>query len=322
MIKNILFIGLMAFKSYYFSQNFTAVYNFSNVTTNTGLTDPGPSPLVSGLLFGNFSSVGTSTNANASGRFSFTKWPVGAADSDDNYGNFIAVLSPTVFYEVKIKVMPSYTMSLNSISFAVRRSGTGIRNYCVRSSLDNFTNNLAASTGTNTKLSVIPANVFFWNFDSISTSTDQKGSSLFLGSPFSSVNDSLRFRFYAWNSESSGGTFSIDNVTFEGSVKDTNVILNPVSIEELNFRETGNNSDMLKVQPNPSYDGRILIKTPHDYTKIEISALLGLKVELEHHISSQQAIELDLSALKPGMYVIKFYSGSKVSYAKLILAHT
>ena len=203
-------------------QNFLAPYSFSAVTGASGITDPTPCPLLSGMTFGPFRAIGASLNPNASGRFSFTGWPVGAVDGIDDYSQFTGNLSAQTYYELTIKVQSGYTLSLENISFGMRRSGTGVRNYSVRSSRDNFSFDLAAGTGTNTKISVIPTNVLFWNYDSVSTSSDQKGSLIDLSHvSFKSIEDSVTFRFYAWNAETGGGTFSIDNVVIKGVLFDS-----------------------------------------------------------------------------------------------------
>src|ERR1043165_7495186 len=76
------------------AQTFTVTYGFPNVSTSTGTVDPGPAPVTQGLSLGTFSAAGLSANPNASGRFSFTGWPVGAANGDDNYVNYTSALSP------------------------------------------------------------------------------------------------------------------------------------------------------------------------------------------------------------------------------------
>jgi hypothetical protein len=316
MIKNIHFICLTFFSFCLSSQSFVASYSFANVTSTSGTLDPGPVPVVSGLTFSSFSATGTSANANASGRFSFTGWSVGALDTDDNYANYTAALSPTIYYEVSLAVAPAYTLNLNAITFAVRRSGTGIRNYCVRSSLDNYTNNLAASTGTSTRLSVIPGDVFFWNYDSVSTSSDQKGSIINFGSQFSHLTNALSFRFYAWNSEANGGTFSIDNVSFTGSVTNIATPPNPAGTHLFSSAESE-----IEIYPNPSSDGNIIIKNNREIFKAEAFSVLGSLVLSQQAVPAEDKIELHLCDLPAGVYYIKTYSGKNNFSNKVILTH-
>jgi len=314
MIKNLLFISLTFFDFCAIAQNFIATYGFADVTTSTGILDPSASPTVSGLTFNSFSATGTSANPGASGRFAFTNWPLGGINGMDDYSNFTGVLSPTVYYEVSIVVDPGYTLSLSTVTFAVRRSGTGIRHYCMRSNLDNYNNNLAANTGTNAKLSVVPNDVFFWNYDSVSTSSDQRGSQLSLGSAFAVITTSVTFRFYAWNAESNGGSFSIDNVSFIGSV--TNLPPDPLAIPSL-----PDESDKIKLYPNPSVDGSFQIDNTHNIFKFEIISFSG-KVLAERQISSgEKKITLNLSQLENGTYLLKTYSKQNIFINTLVLTH-
>lgn len=225
MIKKILSIAFVCAAFIAHSQNFTLTYPFSAVTSTTGLIDPTPTPTAVGVTSGSFTAVGTpGGNPNASGRFSFQGWPTGSATgtvSTDIYANMTGTINTGEYYEITIAPQSGYTLTLNSIAFGVRRSGTGIRNYSVRSSIDGYANNLTASVLTNTNLSVVGTNEFFWNFDATSTSADQIGSTINLSSAI--ITTSVSFRFYAWNSEvggATGGTFSIDNVLINGSASD------------------------------------------------------------------------------------------------------
>jgi Secretion system C-terminal sorting domain len=211
-----------------FAQNFTGVYTFSLVTassgsvTGTGLTDPTPPPTATGADFGNFSAVGIpgiNPNPNASGRFSFQGWPIGATSGNDSYASLTGALDPIEYYQVTISPALGYNISLTSIVFRVERSSAGVRTFSVRSSADAYSTNLPASVTTSTVVSVQSGDVFFWGFDA--SSSPQNNNTITLsGSAFTNITSPVTFRFYGWNSEvggANGGTFSIDNVTFEGS---------------------------------------------------------------------------------------------------------
>jgi hypothetical protein len=205
------------------SPSFTLTYGFPNVSTTTGSVDPGPPPSVTGMVPATFTAFGVSLNPSASGRFSFTGWPLGSANGVDDPSQFAGSLSPYLYYEVSVTPAPGFTMQIQSIRFDVRRSGTGIRTYCVRSSVDGFTSNLAATTGTNSKLQVLPGDVFLWRFDSVSTAYDQRGSEASMPAN-STLRSTLRLRIYAWNAESLGGSFSIDNFSIAGLAGDTTML--------------------------------------------------------------------------------------------------
>jgi hypothetical protein len=213
MTRTLLLIQIFFLQFLVIKGQFNATYGFINVAPGTGVSDPGPYPSQTGINFGAMQAFGVSAQPSASGRFSFSNWPIGASNGDDDLNNFSGSLSGLAYYELKLKIQEGFILDLDQISFTMRRSSTGVRNFCVRWDRDNFSTNLSASTGTNTNIQVLPDQVFFWNWDSLSTANDQRGCVV---TGFTPLQDSMLFRFYAWNAETSGGSFSIDNLTFTG----------------------------------------------------------------------------------------------------------
>jgi hypothetical protein len=197
---------------------FAAVYTFDSVTNTSGTTDPTPVPQVTGLNFGPFSVVGAggpSFQPTASFRFSFTNWVTGATNGSDQ---FPAGDSTTRYYQVTITPGPGKTLNLSSLSFRIQRSSSGIRQAFVRSSVDGYAASLPASISPeNPVLSVVPVNKFQV---SDATTTGQDGCVITLGSPaFNAITTPVTFRFYGIHAEAAGGTFSLDNVVFNGVVQ-------------------------------------------------------------------------------------------------------
>jgi len=197
------------------AQSFTATFDFASVTTTSGTTDPTPPPTATGLTFGSFGSAGYTGNSSAAGRFSLAGNPTGSTTGNDNFATFTGNLDPTRYYQVILTPQPNYVIDLNSIAFTIQRSGTGIRSYAVRSSVDNFTANLPASISpANVNLTVGPSDEFRWVFDAQNGANN--GSLVSLGAAFDAVSAPVTFRFYSWNAEAATGTFSVDNVAFSG----------------------------------------------------------------------------------------------------------
>ena len=200
--------------------DFTATYDFAAVTASSGLTDPTPVPTVANLTCGSFTAVGTPANPNASVRFSSTSWPIGGVNGNDTYAAHTGVLNTGEYYAVTLTPQPGFALNLTALTFTIQRSATGIRTYAVRSNAggDGFATNLPASINpANSNLSVQAGNVFYYALDALATA--QNGSTVTLTGPsFQNVTTPVTFRFYGWNAEASGGTFSIDNVVFTGSV--------------------------------------------------------------------------------------------------------
>lgn len=201
------------------AQIFSGTYPFDSVKATSGLIDPTPLPTATGVTFGSFSATGTPANPNAAGRFSFTNWALGATDGDNVYANLTGSVNTSEYYEVTITPVAGYTMTLTDITFTFGRSSTGVRTYSVRSDADSYVNNLAGSISpANPNLSVQAGDVFFLNTDFGGT-TSQTGSTITLGgASYMNLTVPRTFRFYGWNAEGTGGTYSIDNVTINGSV--------------------------------------------------------------------------------------------------------
>jgi len=193
---------------------FAAVFDFANVTSTSGTTDPTTLPTANGVVFESFKAVGVGTNSSGSGRFSFSGWPTGATNGQDI---FTGVADPAKYYEVTIAPDAGKTFELRKISFTIQRSSTGIRQAVVRSSVDNYAGNLPTSIDpANSNLSIVPTNIIQVT-DAVTNA--QEGCVIILGAGFSNISSAVTFRFYGLNAESTGGTFSIDNVKIEGTLK-------------------------------------------------------------------------------------------------------
>jgi hypothetical protein len=191
---------------------FSAIYDFGSVTTTSGTTDPSAAPTVSGITFGSFSAIGVGTNSSGSGRFSFPGWGIGATNASDVFSGAIDLGK---YYEVTITPNSGVLLDLTKITFTFQRSGSGVRQASIKGSVDGFVNNLPASIDpTVTVLSVVPTNVIQIT-DATTTATN--GSIITLGTDYTNLSTPVKFRFYSFNAESTGGTFSIDNVTIEGA---------------------------------------------------------------------------------------------------------
>ena len=196
--------------------NFAVTYDFSLVTTSSGTTDPTPPPTASGVTLGQFGAAGYTGSPNAGGRFSWQSNPLGAVNGSDDFSQFTGSLNPAAYLEVSLTPMFSFSLQLDSIAFAIQRSGTGIRSYAVRSSVDGYAANLPGSINpANANLGTGPGNEFRWLPDAVTTA--QNGSLVTLGAPHVDLTSPVTFRFYGWNAEGTAGTFSIDNVAFTGS---------------------------------------------------------------------------------------------------------
>lgn len=289
------------------AQNFTAVYNFTDVTDSSGTTDPTAVPVATGVVFGGFSAVGVSANSNASNRFSFTGWPTGATSGSDIYSSLTGSVNTAKYYEVTIGVDNSYTLDLAAITFTVRRTATGIRTYVVRSSVDGYTSNLAASIDPiNPMLTVEADNVFFWAFDA--TTANQNGSTITLGGTnYTGLAAPVTFRIYGFNAEGGVGTFSIDNVTFTGTANITTAIVN------------GDSSKKTTIYPNPSASGVFTINLGNPAkAMVTVYNVLG-KTVLTKEINTLSNGNIDLSNEPNGSYFVTLKNDREISTQKVTI---
>ncbi|MGZ3883270.1 MAG: T9SS type A sorting domain-containing protein [Bacteroidia bacterium] len=305
MIKQLLLPGLLFSSLTIFSQAFTASYPFSAVTASSGVTDPTPPPTATGVTFGSFTAVGVSANSSAASRFSFDTWGTGATTGVDTYSTMTGSLSVSKYYGVTITPAGGYGVSLTSMAFDVRRSGTGIRNFAVRSDADGYTANLTPSiVATQTNISVVGSNIFFWNFDATSTSADQRGCSIvFSGPAFTSFTVARSLRFYAWNAEAGTGTFSIDSVRIYGTATIG------AGVAEL----THDLNAGFKLYPNPSNDGVLYLESKNTKaTKVEVLNMLGAVVAVKELAGQEESakVRLDLNLLPSGSYFVRMGDGA------------
>ncbi|WP_018626920.1 DUF5689 domain-containing protein [Niabella aurantiaca] len=193
---------------------FTALFRFPGVSDKTGSEDPSPLPVVSNLIFSPFKAVGVSDHSGAAGRFSFSSWPTGAVNGSDAFNGAV---DAGKYYEVMIGPAAGTIMSLFKITFTLRRSGTGVRQVAVRAGADQFRENLPVSVAPGHKnLQVVADNVLQV---SDASTADNTGCAVIMGAEFLDLKDPVVIRFYGFNSESPGGTFSIDDVRITGSVR-------------------------------------------------------------------------------------------------------
>jgi len=193
--------------------SFSAEYSFKNVSSNSGVVDPGPIPTVSGIGLGAFKANGVSSNPSASGRFSFNYWSLGA---NSNSNDFTGTIDLNKYYEVTITPDNNAKLTLTLIEFVMQRSATGPRQWAVRSSLDNFQNNIPASV-SNVNIRLTGDNIF--QVADRSYTSVVTGSKLLLDGAFTNIKEPITFRFYAFNAESNSGSFSLNSVRFDGKVE-------------------------------------------------------------------------------------------------------
>lgn len=122
----------------------------------------------------------------------------------NNAGTFSAVdwtatptAEPTDFFSFTVTPDTGFTTTLQILELDERRSGTGIRQWTVRSSLDSFASDL--------QVFAVP--------DDTNTRTSQR---IVLGPAFTNLSTAVEFRIFGFEAEAAGGSWRIDNVEVFG----------------------------------------------------------------------------------------------------------
>lgn len=128
------------------------------------------------------------------------------------------VINTNKYYEFKVKPNLPYAMKITGMSFTVGRNANGARTFAIRSSADNFANNLTPVLGSSdtVNMQILPGNIVLLKKDTASTFNFSRLSTT--GAPFSLLKDtnSITYRIYAWNAEESNGSFIVDNLKLIG----------------------------------------------------------------------------------------------------------
>jgi len=326
MIKKLLFIGMITITSQkWYSQSFNLIYLFTNVTTGTGTLDPTPTPTVTGVTSGSWTSVGTGSASSGGGYFSFTQWGTGATNG--NNSTFTGSLDPGKYYELNLTPQSNYMITLNSMTFGSARSGTGVRNWAVRTGQDGFNANIpatytalgSAATASSAPLVTIQnGDTFFWSDDAFSTSVIAGAAfnniceATFPAASHSNIISGISIRVYAWNAEGAGGTFRLDTVNLKGiATFSLGTGFNKVS-HDLNAK--------IKLYPNPSAKGFAFIESAKlTNAKIEILNILGKVVSTKINTNGTEKVQLDLANLPAGNYFVRMITSEGVYSEKLII---
>ena len=120
----------------------------------------------------------TSTNAND--RYNATGW--NSASFDDNK-----------YFEFTLTPKPGKVINFNNFVYTGQASGTGATSFSFRSSLDNFTSSIGTPTAGGTTI--------------VLTNTSYRN-----------ITSSITFRLYGYGASGSGGTFSVNDFTFNGNI--------------------------------------------------------------------------------------------------------
>lgn len=328
MIKKLLlttFIGL-GLNSIAQTTSFSLMYHFPAVTPSTGVVDPSPTPTAVGITSGSYNAVGTGSTPSTSNVFSFNGWGTGSFPGGTTAPSaFTGSIDLAKYYEIVLTPQAGYSVNLTSMSFGAFRSGTGVRNWGVRTNKDSYATNASASytplgaaaSHSVPVISVTGGNTFLWNDDALTTGAPSYATNnickvLFSGANYTNQTTPFNIRVYAWNAEAGTGTFRIDTVVISGSSTfSLGTGLNKIS-HDLNAK--------IQLYPNPAINGVANIKiTDVTATKIELINALG-NILATQQIGKENDIQLDVTNLPVGTYFVKIQTTEGIKTEKLIIS--
>jgi hypothetical protein len=173
------FFAAIAFSQSIFDNPITGVNPNTANPYSTG-QNVNPNITVSGI--GRGSGV---TGANADNRYNASGWNSAALDAND-------------YYEFTLTPNSGQAISFISLVFTLQSSATGPQNsnLALRSSVDGFTTTIATPT---------------------TAGTPGASNTIDLSAPqFQNISAAITFRIYAWAASGAGGTFSVNDFTFNG----------------------------------------------------------------------------------------------------------
>jgi PKD repeat protein len=248
-----------------------AIYDFNGITGGTGgTTDPTTPPMLllgeedfTRLQFTQFQASGVSINPNMDGVFAFTGWGEGGAAGSTSYSDMTGSINTSKYYEFTVTPRAGSAMSLTELKFRAGRAASGPRAFAVRTSMNNYANNVAASVApANANLVVLsnpnPANTFFFASD---TAIAVNGAKVTLGGSFTSLTGAVTFRIYAFNAEDAAGAFSIDNVELVGTYGVIENIQNFMDYSYCSHMFTNGQKERMRLALDAGISGRSNLST-------------------------------------------------------------
>jgi hypothetical protein len=208
MKKTFLLLSLLLAMGLVFAQTpFSATYTFGTDGNVASFTYNGT--IYDGIEMGSIVKVGV-TSTSSSGNFRANNWPLGATSESDNFTGSVDLGKYIGF---TITAATGYKFSVSSITFGIGRSATGTRQSQWRGSADSYTALLSSYTTINDGLT---------NDSGVLTNPDLNsswtGNVLSVGSAYTDITESVGFRYYLYNAESTAGTAGLQGpITITGT---------------------------------------------------------------------------------------------------------
>jgi hypothetical protein len=285
-----------------------ATYNFSSGTASaiTPTSKISISPITSGNNNGTTTLI---TNASASTTYTGFSGTYNAGASA-RVGTLNTATSGSAYFQFTITPNVGNAITITGINFGSRSTSTGPLAYAIRSSIDNYTTNIASGTLTNTSAWVLKLN-------SVNISAG--------------LGTAITFRIYGYNGTGSNiantANWRIDDLSVLGSSNGFNATscynLN-VSTGATNFKPNqSNNNSSISIYPNPAHQILNVNFSSNHASALQIKVLdqLGRMVinKKTNAVQGRNTIPIDVSRLQKGIYYLKISENKNSSTHKFIV---
>jgi hypothetical protein len=160
---------------------------------------------------------------NANDRYNANTWNAASLDADKY---FYFILTPNSGYEIDFA----------SFVYTGQASGTGPTSFAFRSSVDGFASNIGLPTVTGATISLT-------------------------GTEYQNITSPIEFRLYGWGASGSGGTFSVNDFEFNGSV---NFVCPPPTTQATTFDATNLQSPQMDISWTRGDGDNVLVLARQD----------------------------------------------------------
>jgi len=233
------------------------LFDFNEMTTTTGTIDPedAPTTFQDRLIFSKPNASGVSFSTEVDGKMAFSNLALGGVDGATTIAEMSGSINTAKYYQITVTPSVGSAMTLTGMTFKVSRNATGARNYVVRSSVNNYGSNLAASVAPlNPGIAISNPNVFFLTQDG---ENELVGSKITLtGALYTKRITPITFRIYAWNAEDSDGTFSIDDLMVTGTYGQIENVQNYMDYSYCSIMFTEGQKERMRAALSVSISGR------------------------------------------------------------------
>lgn len=203
--------GTVALAPLQAATTFTGTFDLTSAAANNFAYN---GSAITDVTVSNLNGVGV-TYSSGSTRLMFSNWGTGATSGSNTFTGSIDL---NKYIEFSLTGAAGTTIDMTSMSFGIRRSATGTRQFQLRTSADGFASAVSTYTLLNASTSSSAGVLTVPDQASGTVSYDTNTADLAALTGLSAVT----FRFYFYNSEASAGTGGVQGpITFTGSTIST-----------------------------------------------------------------------------------------------------